>query len=864
MRAQGTLDESVALSATNPAVQQLFEQLKATQGLRLAYSESYLNLEQRVRLPSAEPTIRELLDAIGQATNTTYELRNGQIIFRKRQATYTISGYIRDAASGEDLIGASIWRHSSRASDPSAEITLGTSSNAYGFYSLTLPATDTLRLRCSYVGHAPQVFTVALRQDTIVNWKLSDETLAEVTVRSAPYASAPVQMNLPVAVPALLQVPTLLGEVDLMKGLQRLPGVGSGTDGSAQLYVRGSSPDHNLLLLDGVPIYNATHLFGFFSVFNADAINNVSFYKGGFPARYGGRLASVVDVQLKEGSREKLQGASATGLLSSRLMLEGPLFNKNMSFLVSGRYGHPGPITRLISAVTGEANSSLYSFYDLTAKLNYSLSHRNQFYLSTYVGQDHLGNEYSYSNSGFGQDEERDERAKERIRWGNRTTALRWNHVYHHRLFSNVTLTHSRYRFVLREEERAEVRRPGVPLFTYQVDKQRRSEIRDLAAKVDFDYLPHPNHHVRFGSSVISHTFQPNTIDLRYHTNEQVALDTAYGNRPQRGVESDIYAEDEIQLTPLVTMNAGLRLGGFWVDGATYWRAQPRLSVQYQPSGATVWQVSYARMAQFMHLLANPALNLPTDQWLPTTRRLAPETAQQWTLGYQRKLGAAYTFQAEAYYKDLRNIIEYKEGGFELYDDVLDWEDRVASGRGRSYGLELLGQRTTGRLTGWLGYTLARSERQFSELNDGAWFPFRYDHRHQIDFGGVFHWKERVDVSWGWGLASGFAVTLPTVAFTEVVPSDYDYGARQRVVFGARNGQRTRATHRLDVSISFRKPKRWGERTWEFGLYNAYSRRNPFMISFYGRRWNDNDIFTFYQTSLFPVLPMVSYRFKFQ
>ncbi len=821
-RAQQNLDVPVSLDIANPAVRQLLERLETTQNLSLAYSESYLNVEQRVQLITTEPTVRELLDVISRATNTTYELRNGQIIFRQNKTSYTMSGYIRDAASGEDLIGANLW---------SDHVALGTSSNAYGFYSLTLPgvgtsATDTVRLRCSHVGRATQLVNWVPRQDTVVHWNLTDAMLNELTVHSvgSPLAST-ASFDLPIPTTDLLATPALLGEVDLLKGLQRLPGVQAGVDGGAQMYVRGSGPEHNLLLLDGVPIYHAAHLFGVFSVFDAGAINHVDFYKGDMPARFGGRLASVVDIQLKEGNRERFQGTGAIGLLSSRLALEGPLISEKTSFLVSGRYSHLGPVTRL--AGIGNDFKTIYSFYDVVAKVNHTFSSRNQVYLSTYRGNDYLDD-----RSKFRQTNEYDENAtvyveqnsqrRDRYRWGNTVTALRWNHTYTNQLFSNLTLTHSRYRFRSDEASSFQTREDTL-LSNLETAKQRVSEIRDWAAKVDFDYRPVSRHHLRLGASAIHHTFRPESLNSTFRLNEQTVLDTIYGDRVRRGIEGDMYVENEVTVSRTVTANLGFRFSGFVVDQVTYLAAQPRASVQYRPSATTAWRAFYGRMAQFMHLLANPFINLPTDLWLPTTHRLPPETAQQIALGYQRTLAGPYQVQAEAYFRDLRNVIEFKEGGVEVFDAVLD-EEQVVSGRGRSYGLELLAQRTAGRLTGWLGYTLSRSERQFEEINEGGWFPFRYDRRHEIDFGGVFHWKERVDISWGWGLSSGLAFTAPTVMFMEKAPvaiSDNNYSAYHTdllVAYGPRNAQRTRATHRLDVSIAFRKPTRWGERTWEFGL----------------------------------------------
>ena len=859
----------MALDSAHATVHQLLKQLEAAKQFRLAYSESYLDVRQSVRLRNKTPTVQEVLDAIGQATNTTYQVRGDRIIFRKKDAKFTISGYIRNAFSGEDLIGASVWQGQmgSDKTDQGA-VTPGTSSNNYGFYSLTLP-NDTVRLRCSYVGHASEEVTFVLRRDTVINWNLTDAMLAEVLVTSA--AVRPLEqptLSLPVPVADLLTTPVLFGEVDLLKSLQRLPGVQSGVDGGAGLYVRGSGPDQNLLLLDGVPLYNATHLLGFFSVFNADAINNVDFYKGGFPARYGGRLASVVDVQLREGNREKFQGTGSVGLLSSRLTLEGPVVSDKTSFLVSGRYAHLGLYTWASNHLSNSVDRISYNFYDLTAKVNHRFSQRNQLYLSTYLGQDRFGSETTFGNQSNTSNViySRDVAGRDSFRWGNITTALRWNHVHDRRLFSNLTLTYSRYRFRLGEANDVLAISNGVSTRSF-TNKVRVSDIQDWAGRVDYDYLPAPRHHLRFGGGVIHHRFRPGSVALAYRLNNRTAVDTAYDASVVRGIEADLFAEDEIKLSRTLSANLGARLTGFWVDQSFYAVGQPRLSVQYQPASSTVWNVSYARMSQFMHLLANPTFSLPADLWLPTTERLPPETAQQWAVAYRRTLAGPYEIQVEAYFKDMRNVVEYKEGAFDIYEEIPDWEDRIASGRGRSYGLELLAQRTAGRLSGWLGYTLSRSERQFDAINEGRWFPFRYDRRHEIDFGGVFHWKEHIDLSWGWGFSSGLAVALPEVVFMEkppIEPERFDYRDDLLLGYGPRNSQRTRAIHRLDVSISFRKPTRWGERTWEFGLYNLYSRKNPFTVV--ADYWGDNSNqvnYRFYQRSLFPIVPSVSYRFEF-
>ena len=854
------MDTSISLKTTDPTVRQLLDQLEETKRFRLAYSETYLNVDQTVRLPNPTPTVKEVLDAISRATNTTYQLRGDQIIFRKKGAKFTISGYIRDAASGEDLIGATVW---------DAITASGTSSNTYGFYSLTLPAGDTVRLRASYVGHVAQEACFTLRQDTLVDWNLAERSLDEVVVAATgnPLAGKPT-FDLPLPLGTLESIPTLLGEVDVLKSLQRLPGVQAGNDGGAGLYVRGSGPDQNLILLDGVPVYNASHLFGFFSVFNADAVNQVKFFKSGFPARYGGRLSSVVDIQLKEGNRQEFHGAGSVGLLSSKLTLEGPIIKDKTSFLVSARRTYLDLPLRAIKSAR-EGDFPLYSFYDLTAKVNHTFSPRDQVYLSAYAGRDRLPAQKltvpeppDFATSSV------QSTSVEELRWGNVTTALRWNHVYHPKWFSNLTLTRSRYRFQNDDQSLTVRSSPGSTIISRSTT-QRSASVHNQALRLDVDYLPTPRHYVRFGVGVTGHTFRPSTERLVAGTGGQIQLDTALRTSATDAVEYEAFAEDDLKLSQSLRMTAGLRFTHFQTASASYAAWQPRVQVQYRPSSRTLSQVSYTRMAQFIHLLTNPSTPLPSDLWLPTTAQIPPETAHQWTLGYQRTLGKFYSLQAEAYYKVMQQVVEYKEGSFVAYDAkvVSDWQQQVASGRGYSYGAELLAQKQRGRFTGWVGYTWLRSRRQFDDINEGQWFPFKYDRRHDVDVGGVFRWKEHINVTFGWGLASGFALTLPRAAITDAPspPTDRStyYPINEYLVYGKRNSQRTRASHRLDVSIAFRKKKRWGERTWEVSVYNVYSRKNPFSVYFSQYVDNSRWVRKFYQVSLLPIIPSVSYRFQF-
>ncbi len=772
---------------------------------------------------------------------------------------YTISGYIKDAASGESLIGANVWDKNSGS---------GASANTYGFFSLTLPA-DSVYLIPSYVGYSPQLIKFKLDKDTLINFELKENALLDEVVISAAEAEKIQEVtrmsSVSVPIEQIKSLPALLGEVDVLKTLQLLPGVQSGNEGTSGLYVRGGGPDQNLILLDGVPVYNASHLFGFFSVFNADAINHVELIKGGFPARYGGRLSSVIDISMQEGNMKEFHGEGAIGLVASKLTLEGPIVKDKSSFIISGRRTYIDLLARpLIRAQTDGNETVGYYFYDLNAKLNYRFSDKDRLYLSAYLGDDRFYGWYKDEYEESGQTLTDENRAG--LNWGNVTSALRWNHAYTPKLFSNLTLTYSRYRFDISNEYRYE--------YIDQEDESKRTEqslskylsgIEDFAAKMDFDFIPNSRHYVRFGANAIHHTFRPGALNLQYDFDDpdfSGSLDTLIGSQETQAVELATYVEDDFEINDRLKINAGLHFSAFLVGETTYTSLQPRIAARYLISDQMSLKASYVRMAQFIHLLTNSGIGLPTDLWVPATERIRPQRSEQFAIGMARNLGNQYELSLEGYFKNMYNLIEYREGA-SFIDVNQDWQNRVTVGDGQSYGAELLIQKKKGRTTGWLGYTLSWTYRQFDELNFGKRFPYKYDRRHDIGLAVVHQWKENIDLSMSWVYGSGNAITLPIATYsgTDRNQSFYDNYYDEVSYYGERNSFRMRAFHRLDASISFKKKKRWGERTWVLGVYNAYSRRNPFYIYLY--EGYEAQASEFRQVSLFPIIPSFSYRFKF-
>jgi outer membrane cobalamin receptor len=758
---------------------------------------------------------------------------------------FTIHGTIKEDGSGENLIGASVYNKRTGQ---------GTITNTYGFYSFTQEA-DSVDLIFSYVGHQPKQIKFILSRDTTVAVSLMSGTaLDEVVItesREEQVQETTRMGTIDVPIEQIKGLPAFLGEVDVLKVIQLLPGVQSGSEGSSGLYVRGGGPDQNLILLDGVPVYNASHLFGFFSVFNADAINRVELIKGGFPARYGGRLSSVIDISMKEGNAKKIQGEGSIGLVASRLTLEGPIIKDKTSFIVSARRTYIDLLARPIlkKATNGEEIAG-YFFYDLNAKINHKINDRNKIYLSTYSGNDKAfaGSRYTYKSH---ENTIHNTNDNVGLQWGNITTAFRWNSILTDKLFSNVTATYSRYRFAVSAESKETITEPDSTRNFYYYTRYN-SGIRDYALKIDLDYVPNPKHYIKFGGQFIQHLFTPGV--LNYHATD--VSDTTVGSKRTFAREFFLYAEDDFLITPKLKVNLGIHGSGFLVEKKLYKSLQPRFSARYLISPKLSAKASYAQMTQYIHLLSNVGIGLPTDLWVPSTPLVGPEKSYQTSAGLTYNLNNKYEFSVEGYYKKMKDIIEYKEGANYLNIES-DWQTKVEQGQGESYGVELFAQKKTGRIRGWIGYTLSWTNRTFPNINNGKTFPYKYDRRHDVEIAVVYQWKKNKDLSLTWVYGSGAAVTLPQSTYTS---SLWGEGTGDLQYYGGRNSYRMRDYHRLDLSYTTTKKTKWGERSWSIGVYNLYSRRNPFFMDL---TYDDYGKKKFVQYSLFPIIPSISYRFKF-
>lgn len=765
---------------------------------------------------------------------------------------HTVSGTVKDAETGESLIGVNIFDKKNQK---------GATTNNYGFFSYTISAKE-VELVFSYVGYDSKLIAIELKSDTLFTVGLSPAGLLNEVViegeRSDPIQTSTQMGSINVPLREIKNLPSLMGEVDIFKIIQLLPGVQSGSEGSSGLHVRGGSPDQNLILLDGVPVYNASHLFGFFSVFNDGAINNVELIKGGFPARYGGRLSSVVDISMKEGNMKEFHGEGSVGLIATKFTIEGPIAKDKTSFIISGRRTYLDLITRPLirNATDGEEDIGYY-FYDLNAKVNHIFNANNRLYLSYYGGEDaaysKYGSTYSNSNGEYKSDENIG------LGWGNRIGALRWNHVFGQRLFANFTSTFTQYQFSLfadYDDIFTPITAGAKPVRdTYY--SNYNSRIRDVALKADFDFVLNPSHYFRFGGMWINHLFAPGVFVSRENTTPEIRE----GAKETGSQELAVYIEDDFSVGDRWKFNLGVHFSSFLTETKTYTSFQPRIAGRYLLNESSSLKFSYVEMAQFVHLLTNAGLGLPTDLWVPSTDRIRPQESYQISAGYFKKLAPGVEFSLEGYYKEMDGVIEYKDGASFL-NLSQDWQDKVTSGSGRSYGLEVLLQKKTGKTTGWVGYTWSKTERKFDDLNFGEWFPFRYDRRHDISITTVHKFSEKIDLSGTWVFGTGNFITVPTQQY-QLAPSEgrNNYWNSSIDFFESRNNFQMRNYHRLDLGINFNKAKKWGTRTWNVSIYNVYSRLNPFYMDIdfnYDKQQNQ-----LRQFSLFPILPSVAYRFTF-
>jgi Outer membrane receptor proteins, mostly Fe transport len=770
------------------------------------------------------------------------------ILWASAQSRFTLSGYVRDSLSGESLIGASITV---------AGQGMGVNSNQYGFYSITLPE-GFYTLYITFAGYHAVQAEISLHQNIVQNFHLLPRSVLQEVVVSSRRRDGNVtnaQMGkIDLSMEQVKSVPVLLGEVDLLKTLQLMPGVRNAGEGNTGLYVRGGGPDQNLILLDDAIVYNTGHLFGFFSVFNSDAIKNTSLIKGGMPAQYGGRLSSVLDVAMKEGNMKKFEVEGGIGAIASRISVQGPIKKDKASFIVSARRTYIDVLVKPFISKESQFHGSGYYFYDLNTKVNYKFSEKDRLYLSGYFGRD----VFTFRNArrSFSAD----------IPWGNATATLRWNHVFNRKLFANTTLVYNDYGFSFAAAQND---------FALKLS----SGIQDWNAKVDVDYYPAPEHKMRFGGLYTYHTFKPNILtggqgDVTFEPNTE---------SKKYAAETGLYIQDDWELNDRIRIHAGLRFSSFTqlgpykifqrdadgnkTDSTVYGRGnavksysgfEPRFTIRYSINETTSLKASATRNYQYIHLVSNAGSTLPTDLWVPSTYRVQPQLSWQYAAGVFKNFSDnTYETSVELYYKSMDNQIEYREG---YTPSLKDPEEEFTFGKGWSYGAELFVNKTRGKFTGWVGYTLSWTWRKFAGLNDGVKYPAKYDRRHDMSVVAMYELNKKWKFSAVFVYGSGNATTLPE--------RFYIIGGVLTQEYSKVNQYRLPAYHRMDLSATLtpkQKPGKRLQQSWVFSIYNAYSRLNPYFIYFdqSGSPYDGTLEVEALQVSLFPIIPAVTWNFKF-
>ena len=740
----------------------------------------------------------------------------------------TISGYIKDEASREVLIGASVINVNTKT---------GTSTNQYGFFSLPVSIADTVELIISYQGYKIQAKKIIAKKNMQLDVLLQNTagTLDEVVINAGKndHNVQKAQMGvIDVPLRAIKNLPVLMGERDVLKIIQLLPGVQGGQEGTSGFYVRGGNLDQNLVQLDEATVYNPNHLFGLFSTFNVNAINNVQLIKGGFPAEYGGRLSSILNITMKEGNKTKYQVEGGVGLLSNNLTFQGPIQKNKSSFIVSGRQSH---INLLIKPLTSKSNS--YKFYDLNAKMNFELGNKDHLFISFFKGNDNAA--YNNPNS-----------LNYTTDFGNSTGTVRWNHLFGSKIFSNTSFIYNDYNLALSTSQNN----------YYSV---LYTAIKDVTAKTDFTITPTTKHKIKAGFTYTNHRLSPASFSAsiprqgnRLKINK-TGINKLYSN------EMALYAGDEFDASETFSVNYGVRVPLFTSSGKTYSFVEPRITTKLSVGPTTSVKASYTRMNQFLHLIPNSTAGLPTDIWVPSGKKTKPQSATQYALGlFKNFKDNDIETSVELYYKKMNNQVLFGEGKQLRINANLD--SLLVYGKGESYGAEFFVKKNTGKLTGWISYTLSKTAQKFNDLNYGKEFPFKYDRRNVLSVTSSYQLTKTWTLSAVFVYSSGAAFTIPTGRISTLNSGTIFEG--NYYVYEGRNNYRLASYHRLDLSASNKKTvkifnKKFYEREWAFGVYNAYSRQNPYFVYFEIDALTNKP--TAKQVSLLPVIPSISFNFKF-
>ncbi|HKK77256.1 MAG TPA: carboxypeptidase-like regulatory domain-containing protein [Saprospiraceae bacterium] len=868
------MDQRVSIVFRNLNLSEALTQLIDQKDIPLVFNNAAIP-PKKINTTFRNYKLAAILDYLLLNTPLGYQVKEGAIIIEATQQDlrkkHYITGTIVARASGENLVGASVYLPA---------LATGTYTNEYGQFSLELPEGD-WQLYFSHIGHAEKMATLSLNRDTAFVLPLEDNlTINPITLWDTSNAldRLPIDWNLEkIDLRSQDLLPRFGGETDVFQTMHLLPGVQTGADGIGGIYVRGGNTGHNLITVDGVPVYNSTHAVGLLSIFNPDVIKTAKFLKGAYPARYEGRLASVLDIRTRDGNYNKLSGSTHLGLISARASLEGPLFNnqdQKSSFLVAGRWSildqFLEPRVRSYKLGQGEEGSSTYDFYDFNAKLNYHFSPRSKLYLSFYKGKDDFNN--------FGQVQQRfrlinpntnellgfraNQEYDEYVNWGNDIFSLRWNKEVHPQLFASTTLTYSflKLNFGYQTQDSLLGFTPEQLLQYELLAGLYQSSIRDVAMKVDFDWYAGLKHYVRFGVRSGFLDFSPGILQYNA-TNLESGLGGTQQNRNIQGRELALYAENSQQVLPKLRINYGIHLSSFFVDQRNYWLFQPRFSFDYQWHPRVSLFGSARKTSQFLHLLTSSTIGLPTDMWVPSTGDIHPESAVQYALGSEWRLNRQWSLELEAYYKGMDNLLSLSEG----ISFIDDWESNITAGRGTAYGIDLKLEKQSGKTSGWISYSYGFTNRNFERINFGETYPFKYDRRHDLKMALIHQINDHWSISGNFLFGSGLAYSLPSQSISFQFPgSNFPVSVLD---FGSKNQYRLPYFHRLDLGLNYQFTK-WKLRHHLYlGVTNLYNRSNPLYYrirtSIRPSNGNLSEFRQFVGVQSLPLLPSINISSKF-
>ena len=842
-----SLKQKIDLQKQTYSIKQIFNEIQNQTGIELSYT-SQINTDEKIKIKSTTASLDHYLKQCINTQKFRWVLDENKIFIipiPSKEQTIRISGFIYDADTGESLINASIYNPNNHA---------GTVSNNFGFFSFKQQKQNA-QVKISYVGYEDTNIDLSQSADTVVNIKLkAHKILNEVNVLADESANNINHLFLSTynITAQDLNKKSVMGEDDFYRNLLYLPGVQSANEASCGLIVRSGSPDQNLVLLDDVPVYYQSHLLGLFSIFNPDAIHQARLIKGGFPAQYGGRISSVLDIRMKDGNHKKIEGDFSIGLLTSKLNIRGPIVKEKTSFNLSLRRSY---LDLISSALLNLADSDVkfgYYFGDLNFKLSHKFSNRDKLYLSTYWGGD-LAKLKVKDVSFF---DDKTQKSTNKVGWGNFTNSLRWNHVYNDKLFGNTSLILSRYTYLVKDiRENKDENNDYKESFYHEF----YSGIRDYSLKSEFDYIPQAKYYYKFGIEANFHQTKPGSNIYR---NAQADKENLIKDRSINALELALYFQNQTQWNKKLLTNFGFRFTSFMLKGKDYASFEPRLTAQYRLNSKLSLNTGYSMMSQYMHLITSSTLSLPTDVWLPVSKDIKPIRSHQFNMGSIWQISSQWLVNSELFYKQTNNTLEFSENSY-LYKGVHKWASMVEAGKGWSTGFELLIKKHKGNTQGHLAYTLAKSEVNYKYLNKGKAYPSPYDRRHDLSIQVSQKLSSKIDININWIFGSGLPLTIPNMSVSTISPYQ-PIEITETPVFSERNSVRMPNYQRIDVSINFKKKKRHGTRIWNLSFYNIYNRNNASYV-YLQQKYDDQgkSIYNIKQLSFFGIIPSVSYSYQF-